>query len=357
MSINSSETERTPQQIAAIQAAKRLAKQLIEEKPEIADDYRSGLNQGEIVKKYSIDEVAQTTRVARTAVCEALKELIDEEERAKLAKTVARRNGEECFAQGKGVHGMDAEKRRVISSRAAQLLVRDKLGMFAWSKKQQRAHGESLREREIGIHALSIEQRRQIGRTLYEKKLGIFAQTTEELSANGRKARDMGVGVHAMTFKERSELARRNMADRKGVTALSTEELREIGKRVHEERKGIHALTHEEHVAHGKKSHAIGAGIHSLSPEEKKIASQKAAISRGQVPWENHTFDPETGLDEHHYCLRLLADPKFQIQRDNKTLTRLTAIAQELNRVFHEGRQVRTKKGISMFKIQRANRE
>jgi hypothetical protein len=357
MSINSSETQCTPQQIAAIQAAKRLAEQLIEEKPEIADDYRSGLNQGEIVKKYSIDEVAQTTRVARTAVCEALKELIDEEERAKLAETVARRNGEECFAQGKGVHGMDTEKRRVISSRAAQALVRDKKGMFAWTKEEYRQHGKSLQERRIGIHEFTTEQRRQIGKTLHAEGLGIFAQTTEELSANGRKARDMGVGIHAMTFEERSELARRNMAEGKGVTAQSAEELREIGKRVHEQEKGIHGLTHKEHVAHGKKSHEMGVGIHGLSPEEKKTASQKAAISRGQVPWENHTFDPETGLDEHHYCLQLLANPKFQIQRGNKTLTRLTAIAQELNRVFHEGRQVRTKKGISMFKIQRANRE
>ncbi|PIR55357.1 hypothetical protein COU74_01430 [Candidatus Peregrinibacteria bacterium CG10_big_fil_rev_8_21_14_0_10_36_19] len=358
MGLESDTSERTASQIAAIQAAQRLAKQLIEERPEIANDYRSGLNQEEIVKKYGIDELAQTARVARTAVCEALKELLpDKDERAKLAETVTRRNGQECFEQGKGIHGMDTETRRAISSKAAQALVRDKKGMFAWTVEEYRKHGESLRERRIGIHGLTTEQRRQIGKTLHNERRGIFAQTTKELSANGRKARDMEVGVHAMTFEERSELARRNMADGKGVTAQSTEELRVIGKRVHQEGKGIHGLTHEEHVAHGQKSYEMGAGIHGLSATEKKAASQKAIISRGQIPWENHIFDPETGLDEHHYCLQLLSDPKFQIQRGDKNLTNLQAIADELNRIFHGGKTVRTRKGISMFKIQRVNRE
>ncbi len=76
----------TPAQMAAIQSVKSLSKVIISEYPEVAEDYRSGLNQVKIATKYGL--IAEFgIRIARGAVGKALQTLIpDEEERKKLAK-------------------------------------------------------------------------------------------------------------------------------------------------------------------------------------------------------------------------------------------------------------------------------
>lgn len=76
----------TPAQMAAIKSVKSLSKVIISKYPEVADDYRSGLNQVEIASKYGLI-LEFGIRIARGAVGKALQTLIpDKEEREKLAK-------------------------------------------------------------------------------------------------------------------------------------------------------------------------------------------------------------------------------------------------------------------------------
>ena len=78
--------ERTPAQVAAMQKVNELADEIVRDHPEVADDYRAGLNQPEIAFKYSLQNVVGI-RIARMAVGKALKTLIpDKEERQRLGK-------------------------------------------------------------------------------------------------------------------------------------------------------------------------------------------------------------------------------------------------------------------------------
>lgn len=97
-------------------------------------------------------------------------------------------------------------------------------------------------------------------------------------------------------------------------------------------------------------------GIHGLNEQEKKEVARKAVLTRGKIPWVNFLFDPETEHDEHDYCVNLLNDPNYKYKRGNTVCVNLSAIAQKLNEVFHDGKNVRTRSSVSNFRYQRLKR-
>ncbi len=181
-----------PQQVAIIRRAESLSQQIIEEIPEIADDYRGGVNQREIAEKYKLDQ-EEGMAVARTAISLALKKLIpNKRERRKLKDQIQKRAGYEVL------------------------------------------------EDKIGIHKFTREQR------------------------------------------------------------------------------------------------------------------NKLALHCGMVPWEDHLFDPETEMDEMHYCIELLQNPRLKRGKNGRLCMDYERIAKRLNRVFHKRKPIRTATSVRNFKYQKS---
>ena len=181
------EKELSPQQVATIQAAQELGKLLRDEHPEIADDYRAGLTQSEIAEKYGLHEIAATRRIARQAVLVALKGLIPEGERPILQRERMRESGKRAYLEGKGVHGLVADARKIFGEKAARVLAEKRLGIYALTPEQRSAHGKKLHAAKIGIHALSTDERRAIGRRTFEEGRGVHGLTSVQHSAHGKK--------------------------------------------------------------------------------------------------------------------------------------------------------------------------
>jgi len=113
---------------------------------------------------------------------------------------------------------------------------------------------------------------------------------------------------------------------------LSTEELDETSKE-HIRNNGYRAATTHYQCGTGffglddeaKKRRAANSlatqvrekiGIHGLSDSEKAEAHRRGSVARGFVPWTGRR-DPETGLEELEYALKLFTDPEF-IHREGK---------------------------------------
>ncbi|MBN2306769.1 hypothetical protein JXD20_02185 [Candidatus Peregrinibacteria bacterium] len=179
-------------------------------------------------------------------------------------------------------NGEDTQKegKGIFGLTAEQITRREENG--AEGRRQYQA---KAREQGTGFYGMTTEERRETARRNKEKGVGIFGLTSEELSANAKKAMAMGVGLHGMTFEQRSELGKRNW---------------------------------------------------------RNDLLRQATLAKGLVPWENYKFDPETGLDECSYLLDLADQPDF-ILHQGKHRKRLDfeKIAATLNKVFHDGSEIR----------------
>lgn len=154
---NGDSVGQTSAQVAAIKSARALSEDLIGSHPEIADLYRGGLSQPEIVARLGIDKMALTMRIARSAVVMAIQRLIpDEGERRRLALIQRRRS--------------------VLTAQQAQ------------TPETRRAHGLDLHQRGLGLHGLSPEARSKIGTTVVRLRLGIHASNTQERKEVARQA-------------------------------------------------------------------------------------------------------------------------------------------------------------------------
>ena len=342
------EKELTPQQIAAIRAAKELGDLLSQEHPEIADEYRGGLNQTQLAERYGLDELTQSRRIARQAVLIALKNLLPEEERAELKTKKLTENGKRCFLENKGVHGLIAEVRKQFGQKAARVLAERGIGIYALTPEQRTAHGKKLHKDKIGIHGYTHEERVEIGKKTHTDGKGVHALTNEQHSANGTKAKNMGVGIHALTHEQRAETARKTIADGKGFGAMSKEQREAIGRKTHADKKGVHGLTSAQHSANGKKAKEMGVGLHALTTEERKAAARLALEARGQTPWSE---------EEASYCAKLIKSPDYRHMHGPVLYIQNQRIADELNEQFHEGKKVRTKKGVVSFRFNAGTRK
>lgn len=128
---------------AAIKSAERLSKKIINEHPEVADDYRSGLSHREIALKHELhNEAGITIGVAREAVRLALQTLMPDKEREscrqKIMLVIGKKVGRRLFLEKKGFHGLSPKERLRISSKSGKINYRRKTGLFGMSPKEKR---------------------------------------------------------------------------------------------------------------------------------------------------------------------------------------------------------------------------
>lgn len=182
-------------QIAAITLAGRIGKRLQKDRPELAELYRSGKTQPEIVEILNIKEEYEikSSRIAISAVCFAL---------------IGFMGNPRCKAYS-GL--MDENELETLC------------------REHRNANGEKMRDEKVGFFSLSEDEQRRnkqkAGRTAKSQRKGIFALTSEEIGKNTRKAYEEG---------------------RNWWARLSLEQRREHGKRLHKRGVGIHKLTSAE---------------------------------------------------------------------------------------------------------------
>ena len=91
-------------------------------------------------------------------------------------------------------------------------------------------------------------------------------------------------------------------------------------------------------VENGRKAVEDGTGIHGLTPEQRSEYSRKAALAKGQKPWEK---------EETEYAHLLSLEPEFQHQKGSwKGKGDYKTIAQVLNVDYHNGEEVRSPKAV-----------
>lgn len=159
----------------------------------------------------------------------------------------------------------------------------------------------------------------KVGTRMREEGRGFFAMTEEQRIEVGKRSGqallEKGLGIHKQTFEDKQELGRRNRDAGIGIFAQSPEELRTA------------------RIAGARSQIKNRVGIHSQTPEERKNLGNKAAISRGEIPFSE---------EEVEFIKGLTLLPEYQRGK----LTDMNKIAQAVNQKFHDGKLVRRNKTI-----------
>ncbi len=383
-------------QIAAIRYAKELGKEIAREYPEIAEAYEAGFTHEEIAELYDLMDICRTRGMARTSIYNALKILIpDVEKREELAYSHYVDVGNRSVEAGIGVHAFTPEQRHESAVKAGRKVVELQKGVHAATFEQLSEWGSRARDMKVGIHAMTTEERSDKARRQYAEGKGIGSASSEELRAWGGKAKELKAGIHGFDDAKRKEVAKLSMAAR-GVVPWNNENIdtksglgeydycaklindpkyqrRTIDGKAVIESQLIAGVIND--VFYGGEDVRKGSSIENFNRkygilkleatnalalrtiEERKEASRLAIIACGKIPWENFRFDSETCLDEHNYCIRLWQDDRFKYSVGSRVCTDIQAIADELNRVFHEGEIVRTKSSVKNFRYQKMKGE
>jgi general stress protein YciG len=333
-------------QAMAIHYSKVFGEHFASQYPEIADLYRIGLTHEAIVDRLGLAELTATRNVARVAVCEALKILMDEEERKKICEAREVAHGQAMLEAGMGIHGLTAEQRSANGSAGAAVLKESGKGIFGLTVDELRATGRKLVELGLGIHGLDEEALAEIRRQ------------------GGQKTAELGVGVHGMTDEQRHLAGKKGGAasrdQGKGVHALTHEQLVALGRKAYEEGLGVHGQTQEERREVGLQTMRDGVGIHGRTPEEISHAGKLRALKAlGRLPWHWEAKDLETGLDEGDYLWMLANDPHYQFPKGHSQVGKPNSakITQKLNDVFHDEKEVRNAAGVRNYIYRRRKKE
>jgi hypothetical protein len=103
------------------------------------------------------------------------------------------------------------------------------------------------------------------------------------------------------------------------------------------EGRGIHAISREVRQAIGSKvgknARDNKTGIHSMTDEERRQSGKLGAQANGANPWTD---------EEELFVQRLIEKPEFQ----RKSRIHAKRISAEVNRVFHEGKEVRKPRAV-----------
>ncbi|MBI2449713.1 hypothetical protein HYV49_05450 [Candidatus Pacearchaeota archaeon] len=162
-----------------------------------------------------------------------------------------------------------------------------------------------------GIHGLSHEKRTEIaslaGRISHALRKGVHGRTLEQMSEDGRKGsqklRELGIGIFAQTIEDKKEIGYRS------------------GLQLYRDKKGIFALT----------------------VEEKKKIGLKTVLKKGQTPWiEREETETYTRLSEKEFAYRLSRSSLCQYSGGRAGKPNAQLIADSLNELYHQGRNVRT---------------
>lgn len=228
----------TLEQMTAISKAIVIGRQLQLDVPEILGDYRQGMFQSAISKKYQLESrYGINEKVAVEAVRIALSGhpggfnkpafeglIQDKEELERLCEDHRISSGTRLYEEGRGIYGMDIKLREEAQVRGARTSGKknyeNKLGFFGWGKEQKTTHAKKAGKK--GGLAASAKAR--------EGRYGIFAMTKDDLRAAAEKA-NLARGFPAWTDEERenaynlSLIAQSQYPDRKTRFAAITYDL------------------------------------------------------------------------------------------------------------------------------------
>jgi len=344
-----SEERWTLEQVRAIRLSKKIGRSLLNSPLEeaIVEDYKGGMTQLQIAKRYIPDAHEKSKLVVQKAISYIIQNtsLLTNEERKELESQHRHDSGIKLRDSGSGIHGMSREEQIETGKMGGKRSHELGLGVHARTREEMSEHGKKggkisgkkLYELGLGIHALSREEKSKFGkvggkiggRTSYERKVGIHGMSREEKRKIGKKGYDLGLGIHALTGEERILY---------GGTG---------GKKSHELGLGVHARTREEMSEHGKKggkrAYELGVGMFSLSKEEKRrntrLGGKKATISKGLVPW----YEEEGDLPEIAYAHNLSLHNEYR----RGSLINCRKITRRLNEVYHKGKEVRSPLSVS----------
>ncbi len=124
--------------------------------------------------------------------------------------------------------------------------------------------------------------------------------------------------------EERAQIAKEHVAN-----GMTLEQRVELGRRMRESR-SLDSLKKT-----GQESYNNRVGIHALTSNEKADAARLSCISQGKTPW-------EPAESRFAYLASQLPEYQISSSKANSTL-----IAQELNELFHEGKEVRSGNTVS----------
>jgi len=177
---------------------------------------------------------------------------------------------------------------------------------------------------------LGGEHKDSVGIRTYEEGLGVHGRTHEQHAEDGRRGgirtHEEGLGIFARTPEQLAEQGRKG-----GVIS---------GHKAYEEGLGIFARTPEQHVEHarkgGRKVYEEKLGIHGLTPEQRTENARKGIITKGLIPWAE---------EELTLAYELSQLPEY---RHGSKISNIK-IAKELNRVMHDGEQIRSAKTVGVY--------
>ena len=160
------------EQVNAVLLSKKIGERLVSEYPQIADDYKLGLTQNEIIDKYSLMDAfsLSSLKVAKRAIVYALNELLSEDELRELEKT------HEICGGKKGAQSPGS--RIAFKQMLADLM-----------PEQRSANARKAYAKTIGkmTPKQRSESSRKGGLSAYNRGVGFFAQTREQFTDAGRK--------------------------------------------------------------------------------------------------------------------------------------------------------------------------
>ncbi len=328
------------EQIAAIRLAAITGSQIQRDNPEIADLYRSGKTQPEIVEelqvqvRYNINNI----QVAISAVCFSLigfknnsidrcdpySGLLSEKESDELCRQHRSSSGERIRDGGIGIFGLSDAANRKNKSKGGKTTHSRGKGIFAITKKQRAANAKRLYEQGKGIAALSTEERRLAGKKLHEAGKGIHS-----LDSDGKRAACLkSLGAQGMEIWSREE-------DEFLIVVLTSSEYTFLEKGCRQ--RDYERINREYHEKFPDQTQRTPAAIRARLVGLINTVSAKELIQLGTINWSN---------DEEKYLLSVLLSGNYTREyRKGRITYEYYRLAEELNKVFHDGEPVRIVKG------------
>lgn len=276
------------EQIAAIKRTIYLARRLQKDHPEIADLYRKGNYQPEIVNLLSLcKEYNVTEAIARSAVGVALRGYKDNSRESGFEGLLNELELSELFNQHQSQHAIDL----YLEGRGVCSLTPEEKSKFG--KIGGKIAGELAKKKGLGICGLSTEERRRIGHLAGQM--------------GGKTVRDLKKGIFAYTPEQR--VAKSKL----------------YGSRA------------------GKRAYELEVGIHALNSEGKRAASRLAIVAQGKVSWkEREITDTYCRLSEHEYAFMLSHSTEYQYKNGRYAgKPNLGLIASQLNEIYHNNKPIR----------------
>lgn len=173
----------------------------------------------------------------------------------------------------------------------------------------------------------------------------------------GHTAHITKVGVHGMTTEKKREICRKLQENQQGIfDPANIDKKREGGRKTgkiygiksYQEGKGIFAQTREELHTRGKRMAEEGRGFYALSTEELQDARMRGVLAQGKTPWIPQVVYDGQKMSEADVAYTLSQQTAYLHQKGRRGgEPNLRDIARELNRLYHDGEEIRTRRSVN----------